>query len=342
MLIGKREEFDLNEMAVFVHVVDAGSFTGAARNLDLPKSTVSRKITQLEERLGVRLIQRTTRSLRLTETGNAYYAQCSRILSEIQDANIAVTRMQSTPTGTLRVTAPMLFGSAVLPKLIAGYLEKHPQVTIDMVLTDQRLDLVQEGVDLAFRVGQLEDSSLIGRHLGDARGVICASPEYVKKHGMPSHPDELENHPLLTLTSWSNWQLEGPEHQIHSHHVKPRIQVNDFASLYRLTLEGLGISAMPAMLAATGIREGRLVPVLPDWPFEASPIHALYPSNRHLSAKVRSFVDHVIECVRPVPPWEVCSAPAIPDYAEEQKKLKAPLPAANVQEPAKTGTEDIA
>ncbi|WP_263866297.1 LysR family transcriptional regulator [Thalassolituus oleivorans] len=213
MLIGKREEFDLNEMAIFVHVVEAGSFTGAAKNLGLPKSTVSRKITQLEERLGVRLIQRTTRSLRLTDTGSAYYNHCARILGEIEEANIAVTQMQSTPTGTLRITAPVLFGSTVLSGLIADFMDDHPQVQIDLVLTDQRLDLVQDGIDVAFRVGQLEDSSLIGRHLGDARAILCASPEYVKKHGAPKHPSELQEHTLMTASQWSQWQLQGPNDQ---------------------------------------------------------------------------------------------------------------------------------
>ncbi|APR66226.1 MULTISPECIES: LysR family transcriptional regulator [Thalassolituus] len=305
MLIGKREEFDLNEMAIFVHVVEAGSFTGAAKNLGLPKSTVSRKITQLEERLGVRLIQRTTRSLRLTDTGSAYYNHCARILGEIEEANIAVTQMQSTPTGTLRITAPVLFGSTVLSGLIADFMDDHPQVQIDLVLTDQRLDLVQDGIDVAFRVGQLEDSSLIGRHLGDARAILCASPEYVKKHGAPKHPSELQEHTLMTASQWSQWQLQGPNDQVHNLQVKPRLQVNDFASLYTLALAGAGIAPLPMLIAASAIRANNLVPVLSDWPFEASPIHALYPSNRHLSAKVRSFVDFVIESVRPNPPWEV-------------------------------------
>lgn len=305
MLIGKREEFDLNEMAIFVHVVEAGSFTGAAKNLGLPKSTVSRKITQLEERLGVRLIQRTTRSLRLTDTGNAYYNHCARILSEIEEANIAVTQMQSTPTGTLRITAPVLFGSTVLSSLIAEYMEQHPQVSIDLVLSDQKLDLVQEGIDIAFRIGQLEDSSLIGRHLGDVRGLLCASPEYLAQQGSPQHPSELTSHTLLSAPEWNNWSLVGPNKEEFSVQVKPRLQVNDFASLYTLALSGVGIAPLPMLIAASAIRSGNLVPVLCDWPFEANPIHALYPSNRHLSAKVRSFVDFVIESVRPNPPWEV-------------------------------------
>lgn len=305
MQIGKREEFDLNEMAIFVHVVEAGSFTGAARNLSLPKSTVSRKITQLEERLGVRLIQRTTRSLRLTDTGNAYYNQCARILGEIEEANIAVTQMQTVPTGTLRITAPVLFGSTVLSNLVAEYMELHPQVTIDLVLSDQRLDLVQDGVDVAFRIGQLEDSSLIGRYLGDVRAILCASNDYAERFGIPSEPEQLSEHRLISGTTWQNWHMTGPGGREFNIQVKPRIQVNDFASLFTLALAGTGIAPLPMLVAAPAIRAGNLVPVLCNWPFEASPIHALYPSNRHLSAKVRSFVDFVIESIRPNPPWEV-------------------------------------
>jgi len=306
MQIGKREEFDLNEMAIFVHVVEAGSFTGAAKNLGLPKSTVSRKITQLEERLGVRLIQRTTRSLRLTDTGNAYYNQCARILGEIEEANIAVTQMQSTPTGTLRLTAPLLFGSTVLSGLVAEYMEQHPQVAVDMVLSDQCLDLVQEGIDIAFRIGQLEDSSLIGRYLGDVRGILCASPDYISAHGTPTNPEQLSDHQLLTQSTWANnWTMQGPDDEQMTVQVKPRLQVNDFASLYTLALSGAGIAPLPLLIASPAIRSGDLVPLLCDWPFEASPIHALYPSNRHLSAKVRSFVDFIIESIRPTPPWEV-------------------------------------
>ena len=305
MQIGKREEFDLNEMAIFVHVVDAGSFTGAAKNLDLPKSTISRKITQLEERLGVRLIQRTTRSLRLTDTGNAYYGQCARILTEVEEANIAVIRMQSTPTGTLRITAPQLFGSAVLSKLIGGYMEKYPDVNVEMVLTDQVLDLVQEGIDVAFRVGHLDDSSLIGRHLGEARAVLCASTEYAKKYGLSTQPEQLKEHALITLSKWPDWQLFDANNKEFNLHVKPKIQSNDFASIFQLVLNGNGISALPAMLAAAPIEKGRMVPVLSHWSFAASPIHALYPSNRHLSAKVRTFIDYMLAAVRPVPPWEI-------------------------------------
>lgn len=305
MLIGKREEFDLNEMAIFVRVVEFGSFTGAAKALGLPKSTVSRKITQLEERLGVRLIQRTTRSLSLTDTGSAYHAHCARILSDIEEANIAVTQMQSTPTGTLRITAPVLFGSTVLSGLIAEYMDLYPQVNIDLVLSDQIIDLVQDGIDVAFRVGHLEDSSLIGRYLGDVKAIMCASAEYIAQHGKPTHPDQIADHQVISATSWTQWSLKGPEKQEINVNIKPRLKVNDLSSLYTLTLSGAGIAALPVLIAASAIKSQNLIPVLCDWPFEAHPIHTLYASNRHLSAKVRSFVDFVIERVRPNPPWLV-------------------------------------
>lgn len=305
MLIGRREDFDLNEMAIFVRVVESGSFTGAAKALGLPKSTVSRKITQLEERLGVRLIQRTTRSLSLTDTGSAYHAHCARILAEIEEANIAVTQMQTTPTGTLRITAPVLFGSTVLSGLVAEYMELYPLVNIDLVLSDQFLDLVQDGIDVAFRVGQLEDSSLIGRYLGDVTAMVCASPDYLAKFGKPTHPDDLRNHQIISISNRSQWTLIGPEKEEHTFNFKPRLQVNDMSSLYTLTLSGAGIASLPVLIAASAIKSKNLVPLLCDWPFEAYPIHTLYASNRHLSAKVRSFVDFVIERVRPNPPWVV-------------------------------------
>ncbi|MFY9180035.1 MAG: LysR substrate-binding domain-containing protein [Venatoribacter sp.] len=301
MHAGKLEDFDLNEMAIFAHVVEAGSFTGAAKNLGLPKSTVSRKITQLEERLGVRLIQRTTRSLRLTDIGDSYYKHCSRILKDIDEANIAVTQMQNTPMGTLRIAAPVLFGSTVLASLVAAYMEEHPQVDIELNLSDARIDLIQDGMDVAFRVGKLEDSSLIGRFLGDVRGVLCASPDYIKRHGMPKDPNDLANHSLLTANMAPVWEMKSPEGERISYSVKARLTVNDFASLYILALSGAGIAPLPMLMANAALESGDLVQVLADWPTDSRAIHILYPSNRHLSIKVRSFVDFVIERLRPEP-----------------------------------------
>jgi len=297
------EQFDLNEIAIFVKVVDAGSFTGAAKNLGLPKSTVSRKITQLEERLGARLLQRTTRTLSLTDTGSAYYDQCSRIIGDVEEANIAVTEMQSKPKGLLRITAPMLFGSWVLSDLVSDFLQANPDIQIDMALTDQSLDLIQESIDVAFRVGVLADSSLIARPLGEVKVVICASPEYIAKNGAPSHPSDLKQHSVVNWAQSDNWQFDSPE-QLNID-LKPRVHVNDTQSLHKLALNGLGIARLPAFICANDITSGKLKPLLCDWKADAVPIHAIYPSNRHLSVKVRSFVEYVIDELRKEQPWNV-------------------------------------
>jgi len=297
------DQFDLNEIAIFVKVVDAGSFTGAAKSLGLPKSTVSRKITQLEERLGVRLLQRTTRTLSLTDTGSAYYNQCSRIIGDVEEANIAVTEMQSKPKGLLRITAPMLFGSRVLSDLVSEFLQNNPEIQVDMVLTDQPLDLIQDGIDVAFRVGQLADSSLIARPLGEIKTITCASPEYIAKHGSPSHPSEIPKHDTIGWTPRSNWEFNHPEKL--SIEIHPRVRVNDPLSSRLLALNGIGIARLPAFLCAEDINQGKLKPILCDWSYSATPIHALYASNRHLSVKVRSFVDFIVEGLRQSQPWAV-------------------------------------
>jgi len=297
------EQFDLNEIAIFVKVVDAGSFTGAAKTLGLPKSTVSRKITQLEERLGARLLQRTTRTLSLTDTGSAYYNQCSRIIGDIEEANIAVTEMQSKPTGMLRITAPMLFGERILSNVVADFLKQYPEIQMDMVLTDQTLDLIQEGIDVAFRVGELADSSLIARNVGQVATVTVASPEYLAKHPPINHPTDLRTHDCISFQSNPSWEFNGPEKVTVD--VKARVKVNDVMSMHRLALEGMGVCTLPTLVCADDIKDKRLQPILCSWPFGAFPIHALYPSNRHLSVKVRTFVEYVVERLRNEPPWRV-------------------------------------
>lgn len=318
MKIGRREDFDLNEMAIFVRVVESGSFTGAAKLLSLPKSTVSRKLTLLEERLGVRLIQRTTRSLRLTDTGTEYFNHCSQILSDIESANDAVTDMQSVPTGTLRLTAPVVFGASVLSELVAKYMKLHPQVTVEMVLSDAQMDLVQEGLDIAFRIGALEDSSLIGRHLGDISPVMCASPEYLAERGEPQHPEDLLEHDILAYGK-SSWTLFDSKKESYTVQITPKVKVNDLSSLLKLSELDMGISLVPAIISMNAIRQGTLKPVMCCWQFEPKPIHALYPSNRHLSAKMRSFVDFIMSEVRPTPPWQIDDEGhlACPDKAQQ-------------------------
>ena len=301
---GMKEMFDLNEMAIFVKVVEAKSFTGAANLLDLPKSTVSRKITQLEERLGVRLIQRTTRTLRLTDTGNTYYDRCSEIMGQIEDANITVTQMQEKPTGTLRITAPVLFGEYILSDLVTNFMEEHPQLDIELVLSDTCIDLIQDGIDLAFRVGDLADSTLIARRLGQVQAILCATPEYLEKFGEPMHPSDLKDHRCIAMPSFTSWSFFGPEGEIEIN-IRPNLVINDFNAIQKSVLNGSGISAIPTILCVDKIQEGKLVPILCPWRCKKADIHAVYPSNRHLATKVRAFVDYTFDRLSQNAPWDL-------------------------------------
>jgi DNA-binding transcriptional LysR family regulator len=251
----------------------------------------------------VRLLQRTTRTLSLTDTGSAYYNQCSRIISDVEEANIAVTEMQSKPQGLLRITAPMLFGAEVLSDLVSEFLQNNPEIQLDLVLTDQPLDLIQEGIDVAFRVGHLADSSLIARSLGNIQTVTCASPAYIAKNNSPTHPNELNSHTTVGWGARNSWEYDTPEAV--SIDLRPKVIVNDALSMRRMALNGLVIARLPAFLCADDIKQGRLIPLLCDWSNKSTPIHALYPSNRHLSVKVRSFVDFIVEELRDEQPWNV-------------------------------------
>ena len=221
----------------------------------------------------------------------------------MEEANIAVTEMQSKPKGLLRITAPMLFGTWVLSDLVSDFLKANPEIQVEIVLTDQPLDLIQEGIDVAFRVGTLADSSLIARPLGEVNVVLCASPSYIEQHGSPQHPNELKQHSIVSWVQGDSWSFDHPE--AISVDVKPRVQVNDAQSLHKMALNGLGIARLPTFICAQDIAEKKLTPLLCNWSFNAVPIHAIYPSNRHLSVKVRSFVDYVVDELRKEQPWKV-------------------------------------
>jgi DNA-binding transcriptional LysR family regulator len=302
--MANKNSFDINEMAIFVEVVNAQSFTGAANNLGLPKSTISRKITQLEEHLGVRLLQRTTRTLHLTDSGSAYYNHCAQIISDIKEANIAITQMQSTPSGTIRLTAPVLFGSEVLASLITEFLTEYPEINIDMMLSDQVVDIVQEGCDLAFRVGDLADSSLIARRLGETALTLVATPEYLQKNGVPTQPQDLTSHHAISFSRMKNWDFHTASGENTNVNVNARIISNDIHCIHKFILSGLGIGKLPSLVCADDIKAGRLKPLLCDWMYGTSPIHVVYPSNRHLSIKVRAFVDFIVERLREDAPWD--------------------------------------
>lgn len=284
---------DLNDVVVFAKVVEAGSFVGAARELSMPKSTVSRKVSELEERLGARLLQRTTRQLSLTDAGRAYYRHAARVIVELDEAERAVTRMQEVPRGALRVTTPI--NVAYLGRLFTTFLKQFPEVTLEMVCTQRIVDLVEEGFDVSIRVGRLADSSLIARYLGSEQSHLVASPSYMAKHAPPQSPADLRGKPVLVFSALpepATWQLvRGEEHA--KVHVEPRFSVNDFDLVYRAVLDGLGMALLPSHRANDDLREGRLVRLLPEWCTPTLQFHAVYPSTRHLSPKVKAFVEHL-------------------------------------------------
>jgi DNA-binding transcriptional LysR family regulator len=299
---------DLNEILVFARVVQGGSFTAAARDLQMPKSTVSRKVTDLEERLGVRLLQRTTRTLGLTDEGRTYYDFCARIISEVDEAERAVGSLSGVPRGLLRVTTPLNFG--FLGPVLADFVRKHPEVTLDVVSTDRRVGLVEEGFDVAIRAGTLADSTLIARPLATLRRIVVAAPAYLKKRGRPREPADLAAHDSLVFgagESPTTWRLEKGSTAVDVV-VKPRLVINDFDALFETALAGVGVAMLPVFRCLAAVREGRLEHLLKDWCSPSATIHVVYPSTRLLSPKVKAFVDHLLEKFTP-PPWELGPKP---------------------------------
>lgn len=297
---------DLNEVLVFTKVVDAGSFRGAARELGLPKSTVSRRVAALEERLGVRLLQRTTRKLGLTEVGAAFYRQCAAGVSMLAEAEREVTEMDATPRGLLRVSIPLYFGDLFLSGPVVEFLQRHPEVEVSVFASDRLVDLVEEGFDMAIRIGKLPDSSMMSRSLGNSAERLFASPAYIAEHGAPETPAELERHECIVFGSsvgTATWTFPGTRRP---KHVTPRgrYTANSFPMAIDAAVAGLGIVRAPTFLAVSAVREGKLRPVLEDFPLQETPLSIIYPSSRNLSPKVRAFIDFLVARLDP-PPWDL-------------------------------------
>lgn len=299
---------DLNEMLVFARVVQAGSFTGAAAKLGMPKSTVSRKVSDLEERLKARLLQRTTRKLGLTDVGRIYYDYCARIVGEVEDAERAVNSLQQTPRGVLRVTAPV--NVAFLGPIVSDFLKRYPEVRLELLCTGRAVDLVEERFDLAIRAGTLADSTLIARSLGRVDWFLVATPAYLKRRGRPRSPEDLKKHHCLFFGASLDAVSVRLDKGDRSVQVapSPRMIVTDMDILYAGTSAGLGISLLPAFRCVEDLRARRLERVLRDWNVPSTPVQVVYPSIRHVSPKVKSFVDHLYERMTP-PPWELGPMP---------------------------------
>ena len=291
----------LAEMEAFVQVVDHGGFTEAARKLGVSKSAVSKHVSALEARLAVRLLNRTTRRVGPTEVGLAYYDRARAVLAQAEEADGMVTAMQATPTGTLRVSAPVAFGVGQVAPAVAAFLGACPEVDVQLVLEDRFVEIVAEGYDVAVRIGTLPDSSLRARRLAETRGVLVASPGYLAAAGVPRTLDDLGAHRLLHyshLASGNFWRLRGPSGEERQVRVGGRLTINNGEALMKAAEAGLGIAMVPDFMLGDAIPAARLAEVLPDRPADILGVHAVYPEGRFQQPKLRAFIDFMVEHFR--------------------------------------------
>jgi DNA-binding transcriptional LysR family regulator len=286
----------LDSMKVYVLAVEKGSLSAAATACDISATMAGNHLRTLEKRLGMQLLNRTTRRQHLTPFGEDYYQRCKEILRLVAETDEQAQKLQLAPAGKLRITAPVSFGTEALMPALSDYLERYPQVSIDLVLSDRVADLLEEGFEAAIRVGPVPDSALIARPLAPYRLMICASPAYLARRGTPARPDELSQHECLSFSpsAAAHWRLEDQEH-ICRVPVSGRLQVNQGQALRVAALRGMGIVLQPAILLEDDVRAGRLVQLFPQHQLATRPMSVLYLPDRYRSPKLRSFVDFVVE-----------------------------------------------
>lgn len=292
------------DMRALVEVVNSGSFKGAANRLDVSPAMISSHISSLEERLGIQLLNRTTRKVNLTEAGRAFYERCTRILADVEEAESLASALQAKPRGTLRLNTSVALARLVAP-LVTEYTKLYPDVAFDLVMTDRLVDLVKEGFDLALRAGPLPDSSLIARRIGLGRLVLCASPAYLAEHDAPTRPADLDGHNcLLSLNSFPErgWRFIGADGE-QKITATGNFRTNSVEALRMAALSGQGIGLLPAVIIADDLRAGNLIQLLPEYRTNEAVIQAVYPSSRHLSAKARTFIDFLVGRLREDPNW---------------------------------------
>ena len=285
------------EMQAFAAVVDAGSFVRASDALTMSKAAVSRQVADLETRLGVRMLHRTTRKLSLTEEGEVFYARCKEVLASLAEAEAEVTARTGQAVGVLKVSVPVSFGLLHLAGVWAGFMAAHPNVSLDVTLSDRMVDLVDEGFDVAVRIARLPSSSLVSRKLSSTRLVLCASPQYLIEHGAPEHPSELAQHQVISYTllaTGETWSFDGPQGPV-SVKVTPRMHSNSGDTCRAAALGHQGIILQPTFMIADDLRSGDLVEILPEYRSPELGIYALYPTRKHVLPKVRLLIDHLVE-----------------------------------------------
>lgn len=284
-----------SSMSIFVKAVELGSFSAAAEALNMSPQLVGKHVQFLEQHLGIRLLNRTTRRQHLTEVGNQFYERSRNILAEVEAAEALAAETRAVPRGKLRVNAPVTFGIHALAPMLPQYLSTHPEVSIDLSLTNRMVDLIDEGYDAVFRIGELADSGLIARRLSPYRLVICAAPSYLRAHGTPSKPDDLRNHECLIFSHTmlrTHWDFEGPGGGVNIP-ISGRLAVDSGEALLQAALAGLGIILQPLELVRSSLETGALVPILPGYSVPTRPLHILHAPDRRITPKLRSFLDFV-------------------------------------------------
>ncbi|MEX0707293.1 MAG: LysR family transcriptional regulator [Woeseia sp.] len=297
----------LNDIAFFVRVVDSGSFTAAAERLNVSKSVVSKYVSRLENRLGARLLNRTTRRLSLTEVGRVFYERSRDGLADIENALAEVSALQGTPRGTVKLNVPMSFGILHVAPALPEFLRLYPEVSVDMRLEDRKVDMIKEGFDVSIRISELPDSSLVARQLAPCRHAVVASPGYLEENGTPRIPDDLRRHKLVAYQyqeSPTQWHFRAKDNKAASVPLGGSMTLNNSLAIRAAILKGAGITRTPTFIVGEDIKEGRLIQLLKDYETLEVSIYLVYPDRRHLSPKVRAFVDFMSERISERPYWD--------------------------------------
>lgn len=297
----------LASIRAFTRVVAHGSYSQAARELRLSRSAVSKHVIDLEEALGVQLLNRTTRHVAPTENGQAYYDRCVAILADLEEADLAVSRLQAEPRGLLRVNAPMSFGTIHLGRALGAFMTANAGLQVQLNLSDELIDPVEGGYDVTLRIADLPSSSLVARRIAPVEVVLCAAPAYLADRGAPRHPDDLRDHDCLNYgnqATGNQWRLTGPDGAVHWVPVPWRLSCNNGDVLRDAAVGGCGIALLPTFILGDAVRRGALRTVLDGYAPPPRALHAIWPPNRHLSAKVRLFVDFLVARFGKAPHWD--------------------------------------
>lgn len=295
------------EMRTFVRVVETGSLSAASERMEIAKSAVSRRLSELESRLGVQLLNRTTRRINLTESGRQYYSHCQRILTDLEESEQLISSVHTELRGTIRIAAPLSFGITHLSPVLDDFLVEHPELTLDLNLNDRMVNLMDEGVDLGIRIGQLDDSSFIARRLAPAKTFLCASPKYLQQHGEPRHPEDLKQHRGLSYSNVSEnqlWQFTKPDGNSISVRIPHRMRANNGDVLLKAAIDHLGVLATTTFIAHQAVESGLLKPILCDYRLKEFSVYAIYPTQRHLPTRIRSLIDYLVKRFGDEPYWD--------------------------------------